>query len=127
MVEVAAGDGLLREAEGVPSDIRVQFIERLAVHFHDTFGQALPNVLAAVGRGVATVEVAVAGIGRCPFSDKESVNTASEDAAHMLSGRGIETGFDLDGLISAARFICRALERQPASRISRFLEREKRR
>jgi isopropylmalate/homocitrate/citramalate synthase len=92
--------------------------ERLAVHFHDTYGQALANVLAALELGIATVDGAVAGLGGCPYAVGATGNVASEDVLYMLDGMGIETGVDLEALAEAGRFICAVLGRRPASKVS---------
>ena len=93
-------------------------LERLAVHFHDTYGQALANVLACLELGVATVDSSVAGLGGCPYAKGASGNLASEDALYMLQGMGIETGVDLDRLMAAGRFISDELGRPPVSKVS---------
>jgi len=95
--------------------------ERLALHFHDTYGQALANIFACLERGVAVIDSAVAGLGGCPYAPGAAGNVASEDVLYMLDGLGIETGVDLDGLAAAGRFICAALDRPPASRVARAL------
>lgn len=94
-------------------------VERLAVHFHDTYGQALANILAALECGVAVVDSSVAGLGGCPYAPGAGGNVASEDVLYMLNGLNIETGVDLDALIAAGRFISEKLGRQPVSKVSR--------
>jgi hydroxymethylglutaryl-CoA lyase len=96
-------------------------VEKLIVHFHDTYGQSLANILAALGRGVATIDSAVAGLGGCPYAMGATGNVASEDLLYMLNGLGIETGVDLDRLASAGRFICDILGRPPASKVAQAL------
>ncbi len=96
-------------------------LERLAVHFHDTYGQALANILACLELGVASVDSSVAGLGGCPYAKGASGNVASEDVLYMLNGLGIETGVDLDKLVAAGRGICAHLRRQPASKVARAL------
>ncbi len=91
---------------------------RLAVHLHDTYGQALANVLAALEAGVKVVDGSVAGLGGCPYAPGASGNVASEDVLYMLNGLGIETGVELDRLLAAGRFICQALGRSPASKVA---------
>ncbi len=88
----------------------------LAVHCHDTYGQALANIYAALQLGVATVDSSVAGLGGCPYAKGASGNVASEDVVYMLDGLGIETGVDLERLCLAGQFICSALGRAPASK-----------
>jgi hydroxymethylglutaryl-CoA lyase len=90
--------------------------EKLAVHFHDTYGQALANILAALEMGIAIIDSAVAGLGGCPYAPGASGNVASEDVLYMLDGMGVETGVDLKALAEAGRFIARALGREPASK-----------
>jgi hydroxymethylglutaryl-CoA lyase len=101
-------------AEAVPR-------ERLAVHFHDTFGQALANILACLERGIAVVDSSVAGLGGCPYAKGATGNVASEDVLYMLDGMGLETGVDLRTLASAGRYITEILERPAQSRVSRAL------
>jgi hydroxymethylglutaryl-CoA lyase len=101
--------------------------EQLAVHFHDTYGQALANILAALAQGIAVVDSSVAGLGGCPYAAGASGNVASEDVLYMLNGLGIETGVDLDQLADAGRFICKELGRTPASKVALALEGKKKR
>ncbi len=96
-------------------------VDKLAVHFHDTYGQALANVLAALEKGVAGVDSAVAGLGGCPYAPGASGNVASEDVLYMLDGLGIRTGVDLQQLAEAGRFISGVLGRDPASKVARAL------
>ena len=96
-------------------------LERLALHFHDTYGQALANILACLELGVSVVDSAVAGLGGCPYAKGASGNVATEDVIYMLDGMGIGTGVDLARLATAGRMICAALEREPASRVARAL------
>jgi hydroxymethylglutaryl-CoA lyase len=93
--------------------------ERLAVHFHDTYGQGLANILAVLERGIAVVDSAVAGLGGCPYAAGASGNVASEDLLYMLEGLGIETGVDLDRLIAAGNYICGVLGRPSGSKVAR--------
>ncbi|TWA72551.1 hydroxymethylglutaryl-CoA lyase [Azospirillum brasilense] len=94
-------------------------IERLAVHFHDTYGQALANILATLEMGVAVVDSSVAGLGGCPYAKGASGNVASEDVLYMLNGLGIETGVDLDRLVAAGAYISDAIGRLTASKVAR--------
>jgi hydroxymethylglutaryl-CoA lyase len=91
-------------------------MERLAVHFHDTWGQALANVLIALQAGIANVDASVAGLGGCPYAPGATGNLATEDLIYLLNGMGIETGIDLEKLAAAGRAITHALGREPASR-----------
>jgi len=95
--------------------------ERLALHFHDTWGQALANVLACLETGVATVDSSVAGLGGCPYAKGASGNLATEDLLYLLHGLGIETGVDLEAVAAAGRRVCAALGRPPASRVAQAL------
>lgn len=93
-------------------------MERLAVHFHDTRGQALANIFACLEAGVATVDASVAGLGGCPYARGASGNVATEDLVYLLQGLGIETGVDLPRLVAAGRWICARLGREPRSRLA---------
>jgi len=92
-------------------------LEQLAVHFHDTRGQALANIFACLETGVATIDASVAGLGGCPYASGATGNVATEDLVHMLHGMGIETGIDQRGLLEASLFISEALGRPPTSRL----------
>ncbi|MCO1334115.1 hydroxymethylglutaryl-CoA lyase [Microbulbifer sp. OS29] len=96
-------------------------VEKLAVHFHDTYGQALANIYAALQMGVAVVDSAVAGLGGCPYARGASGNVASEDVLYMLNGLGIETGVDLQLLAEAGNFISEQLRRETNSRVAKAL------
>jgi hydroxymethylglutaryl-CoA lyase len=99
---------------------RVQH-ERLAAHFHDTYGQALANILAVMERGITVVDSSVAGLGGCPFAPGASGNVATEDLLYMLKGLGIETGVDLQELAAAGRFITEYLGHPSGSRVAHAL------
>jgi len=99
--------------------------ERLAVHFHDTYGQALANILACLEKGVAVVDSSVAGLGGCPYAKGASGNVASEDVRYMLGGLDIATGVDLDKLADSGWRICEYLGRLPASKVSLALKARK--
>ena len=101
-------------------------LARLAVHFHDTYGQALANILAVVERGVSVIDTSVGGLGGCPYAPGATGNVASEDVVYMLEGMGINTGIDLKRLSDAAWFICDALGRPPNSKVSRAMVRGER-
>ncbi len=93
-------------------------VETLAVHFHDTYGQALVNIFAALQIGVQTVDSSVAGLGGCPYASGASGNVASEDLLYMLIGLGIKTDVDLTELVAAGEFICSVLGRENRSRVA---------
>lgn len=95
----------------------------LAVHCHDTYGQALANILTALAMGIATVDSSVAGLGGCPYARGASGNVATEDVLYMLHGMGIPTGVDLQKVIGAGEFICKALNRTTNSKVARALSR----
>lgn len=95
----------------------------LAVHCHDTYGQALANIYAALLMGVNVIDSSVAGLGGCPYARGASGNVASEDVVYMLQGLGIETGIDLKALIEAGRFISNCLDRESQSHVARALSR----
>ncbi|MCP3663833.1 MAG: hydroxymethylglutaryl-CoA lyase [Gammaproteobacteria bacterium] len=124
--EISLGDTI-----GVGTPMKVQAliktlsenipIERLAVHFHDTYGQGLANVFAALQLGISVVDSAVSGLGGCPYAKGASGNLATEDLVYMLQGMQIETGVDLDRLITAGSYICDKLQRPTASRVAQAL------
>ncbi len=93
----------------------------LAVHFHDTYGQALANILACIEEGVGIVDSAVAGTGGCPYARGATGNVASEDVVYMLHGMGIATGIDLPGLIAVGQWLSAQLGRATASRVARAM------
>ncbi|GLZ05056.1 hydroxymethylglutaryl-CoA lyase [Actinomadura sp. NBRC 104412] len=95
--------------------------ERLAVHFHDTYGQALANTLAALRAGVTTVDASAGGIGGCPYAESATGNLATEDLVWMLHGLGIETGVDLDKLVATSRWMAGRLGRPSPSRVVQAL------
>jgi hydroxymethylglutaryl-CoA lyase len=96
-------------------------IHRLAVHLHDTYGQALANIYAALQMGIDVVDSSVAGLGGCPYAKGASGNVATEDLVYMLNGLGVEHGVDLDKLIEAGRFITEKLGRENGSKVARAL------
>ncbi|MFE2743082.1 hydroxymethylglutaryl-CoA lyase [Streptomyces scopuliridis] len=100
--------------EGVPTDA-------LAVHFHDTYGQALANTLAALQHGVTTVDASAGGLGGCPYAKSATGNLATEDLVWMLDGLGIETGVDLGRLVATSGWLAERLGRPSPSRTVRAL------
>lgn len=124
--EISLGDTI---GVGTPASMRrlltevlkVVPVEAVAVHCHDTYGQALPNILTALDFGVATVDSSVTGLGGCPFADGATGNVATEDVVYMLHGMGINTGVDMDKLLDAGNFICQALKRETGSRAGRAI------
>jgi isopropylmalate/homocitrate/citramalate synthase len=91
------------------------------VHFHDTYGQALANILAALELGVTVIDSSVAGLGGCPYAKGASGNVATEDVVYMLDGMGIASGIDLARLAAAGRTIMKELGRAPTSRVAQAL------
>jgi len=94
---------------------------RIAGHFHDTYGQAIANVYAALECGVATFDASVAGLGGCPYAKGATGNVATEDVLYLLDGLGIETGVDLAQLAAAGEYICGVLGRPTHSKAARAL------
>lgn len=125
--EISLGDTI---GVGTPAKARAMVeavahhvpMDKLAVHFHDTYGQALANIFAVLELGIATLDSSVAGLGGCPYAAGASGNVASEDVLYLLMGLGIETGVDLDKLIDTALFISKALGRSPASKLAQVAE-----
>ncbi|WP_277374509.1 hydroxymethylglutaryl-CoA lyase [Pseudomonas sp. AA-38] len=93
--------------------------ERLAGHFHDTYGQALANIYASLLEGISVFDSSVAGLGGCPYAKGATGNVASEDVLYLLQGLGIETGVDMDKLIAAGQRICEVLGKANGSRVAR--------
>ena len=93
-------------------------MEKLAVHFHDTYGQALTNIYSALQAGVMVVDSAIAGLGGCPYAKGASGNVATEDVLYMLNGLGIKTGIDFEKLLAAGWFISDKLGKAPVSKVS---------
>jgi hydroxymethylglutaryl-CoA lyase len=122
--EVSLGDTI---GIGTPGKARAMLhavaqeipISALAVHFHDTYGQALANILACLEEGVAVVDSSVSGTGGCPYAHGASGNVASEDVVYMLHGLGLHTGIDLDALIATGAWLATQLHKETASRVTR--------
>ena len=94
-------------------------IKKLAVHFHDTYGQALTNIYAALQLGVEVVDSAIAGLGGCPYAKGASGNVATEDVVYMLNGLGVKHNINLDKLLTAGWFISDQLNKEPTSKVSK--------
>jgi hydroxymethylglutaryl-CoA lyase len=95
--------------------------DRLAGHFHDTFGQAVANIHASLLEGIAVFDSSVAGLGGCPYAKGATGNVATEDVLYLLNGLGIETGIDMDKLVDAGQRICAVLGKENGSRVARAL------
>ena len=124
--EISFGDtigvGTAHKARSLmQSAIGVLGVGRVAVHFHDTYGQALANVLTCLDLGVQVVDSSVAGLGGCPYAKGASGNLATEDLVYMLNGLGVESGISLDKLAEVGRAICAELGKRPTSRVSQAL------
>jgi hydroxymethylglutaryl-CoA lyase len=96
--------------------------EKLALHCHDTYGQALANIYEGLRAGIAAIDASVAGLGGCPYAKGASGNVATEDVLYMLNGLGIETGVDLGKLVETAWFISEKLGRKPVSKVANALK-----
>ncbi len=96
-------------------------VRNVAVHFHDTYGQALANTLAALRRGVTTVDASAGGLGGCPYAESATGNLATEDLVWMLDGLGIDHGVDLDALVATSAWMAQQLGRPSPSRVVRAL------
>lgn len=122
--EISLGDTI---GVGTPGKARAMIeacahrvpLERLAGHYHDTYGQALANIYASLEAGVTTFDASVAGLGGCPYAAGASGNVATEDVVYMLHGLGVETGVDLKRLVGIGRWICGVLGREPASKVNK--------
>jgi hydroxymethylglutaryl-CoA lyase len=122
--EISLGDTI---GVGTPGKARAMLravaaevpMERIAVHFHDTRGQALANVFACLEEGVRSVDASVAGLGGCPYARGATGNLATEDLVYMLEGLGMATGVDLDALVETGRWMSNKLGREPASKLGR--------
>lgn len=86
---------------------------QLAMHCHDTYGQALANILVGLEKGIVTVDSSVAGLGGCPYAEGASGNVATEDVVYMLHGMGLSTGINLDELVQVGRYICQDVLDKP--------------
>ena len=99
--------------------------QKLAGHYHDTYGQALANIYASLELGVATFDSSVSGLGGCPYAKGASGNVATEDVVYMLHGLDIETGIDLDKLVDTGIWISSILKREPGSKAGRAIAAKK--
>lgn len=121
--QIALGDTV---GMGTPGEVKRLFRvlskiiapDRCAVHFHDTYGQALANIYESLSWGVKTIDSSIAGLGGCPYAKGASGNVATEDVVYMLNGLNVKTGIDLDKLIQASRFISTYLHRLPYSKVT---------
>jgi hydroxymethylglutaryl-CoA lyase len=114
----ATPTAVLRMLEAVSAAVPV---ERLAGHFHDTYGMAIANVHASYGFGLRVFDSAVAGLGGCPYAKGATGNVATEDVVYLLQGMGVDTGVDLDRLVACGQWISAALGRPNGSRVGRAM------
>ena len=124
--EISLGDtigiGTPRKAADMLKAVAAEVpLSALAVHFHDTYGQALANILACLEVGIRVVDSAVAGAGGCPYAKGASGNVASEDVIYLLHGLGMRTGVDLDLLAETGRWLASRLGRETGSRVGKAL------
>ena len=120
--EISLGDTI---GAGTPKQARqmlhackdVVAVEKLAVHYHDTRGQALANILTSLELGITTIDSSVAGLGGCPYAEGATGNVATEDVVYMLQGLGLETGVNLQKLIETGKFICNQIGRRNGSKV----------
>ena len=96
-------------------------IEKLAAHFHDTYGQALANLYAVLEEGISVIDASVAGLGGCPYAKGASGNVATEDVLYLLNGLGIKTGVDLNKLVTTGEWISEQLKRHNGSKVGQAL------
>ena len=108
----------LRVQRALEATLRHFALDAVSGHFHDTYGQALSNTLAALQMGVWNFQSSVAGLGGCPYAKGATGNVSTEDLVYMLQGMGIDTGIDLDLLVDAGAFISAQLGRKPNSRVA---------
>jgi hydroxymethylglutaryl-CoA lyase len=128
--EISLGDTI---GVGTPDTVRemlkevlkVAPAETFAIHYHDTYGQALSNILASLDLGISVVDASVSGLGGCPYARGATGNAATEDVVYMLEGCGAKTGINLELLIDAGKFICQELGRESESKVNRATRRSK--
>lgn len=128
LMEVGSDEVSLGDTIGVGTPGKTQYLlekvlsvvncDQIAVHFHDTYGQALVNIYVALQCGIHIIDSSVAGLGGCPYAKGASGNVATEEVVYMLNGMGIETGVHLGKLIAAGRFITKHLGHLPQSRVN---------
>ena len=121
--EVSLGDtigcGTPAKAQALVNEVGAAIsMDKIAVHFHDTYGQALANIHAVLQQGISVVDSSVAGLGGCPYAKGASGNVATEDVLYMLNGLGLDTGIDMIGLLKASAYITGELSRPPSSKVA---------
>ncbi len=131
MRELGCDEIDIADTIGVGTPVRVQEVmraaaaefalDRLSGHFHDTYGQALSNILASLEVGISIFHASVAGLGGCPYAKGATGNVATEDVLYMLHGMGIHTGIDLEAVVRTGDYISQAIGRANSSRVGRAL------
>jgi len=124
--EISLGDTI---GVGTPASMRLLLeevlkevpVDKIAVHCHDTYGQALANILTALELGVSVIDSSVAGLGGCPFAAGATGNVATEDVLYMLDGMGIKTGVNMQKLLEAGEFICQSIGKESSSKVGKAL------
>lgn len=121
--EISIGDTIGVGTPGKASDLITALakhipISNLAVHFHDTYGQALANIYACLELGISIIDSAISGLGGCPYAKGATGNVATEDVLYMLEGLGIHTGVDMNTLIEVSRFVSEFTKRSPRSKVA---------
>jgi hydroxymethylglutaryl-CoA lyase len=127
--QISLGDTI---GAGTPGDVKKLLdtllpqipLDQTAMHFHDTYGQALANIYVSLEYGIHIIDSSVAGLGGCPYARSATGNAATEDVVYMLNGLGIETGVNLNQLLSAGRFICQHLAHPPRSKVAAALHQD---
>ena len=128
--EISLGDTIGR---GTPNQFKALLeklqetipVEKLAVHCHDTYGQAIVNIMQAVSMGVRTVDSSIAGLGGCPYAAGASGNVSTEDLVYFLHGMGYETGADINKLVVTGEWISRVIGRQNMSKVGNAMQGKK--
>lgn len=120
--EISLGDtigtGTAKQVTNLLNALRQEIaIEKIAVHFHDTYGQALTNIYAALEQGIRVIDSSVAGLGGCPYAKGSSGNVATEDVVYLLNGLGLDSGIDLKKLVTVGHWISGQLRRENTSKV----------
>uniref|UniRef100_A0A1L8E0E1 hydroxymethylglutaryl-CoA lyase n=1 Tax=Nyssomyia neivai TaxID=330878 RepID=A0A1L8E0E1_9DIPT len=128
--EISLGDTIGVGTPGTMSKMLQEVLkvipaDKLAVHCHDTYGQALANILTSLEYGISVVDSSISGLGGCPYARGASGNAATEDVVYMLHGLGIQTGVDLEKLVNVGKFICEQLGRPSESKVNRAMRKTK--
>jgi hydroxymethylglutaryl-CoA lyase len=127
--EISLGDTIGVGTPGSISEmlkevLKVAKVDQLAIHCHDTYGQALANILTSLDFGINVVDASVSGLGGCPYARGASGNAATEDVVYMLEGSGVSTGIDLSKLVNVGKWICEELGRPSESKVNRAMRKQ---